>query len=204
MIDVLFVAISLNKTAKQLAIEELEAFDLSVYREAEQNKAKEIINKGKAAILNCQTASEVDALLGKIKNVLGAIQTDAGKSAYEALADAREAAIKKINDKYDELKTGRYTNANRQQLDIIKDNAVFAVSLALTESEINTVVTEAIAALNAVKRIDDPDPDDPEEPEEPEEPAKKCGGDIMATSIILSSISLIGVVLLVLKKKKEE
>ena len=204
VVDALFVAISLNKTAKQLAIEELEAFDLSVYREAEQNKAKEIINKGKAAILNCQTASEVDALLGKIKNVLGAIQTDAGKSAYEALADAREAAIKKINDKYDELKTGRYTNANRQQLDIIKDNAVFAVSLALTESEINAVVTEAIAALNAVKRIDDPDPDDPEEPEEPEEPAKKCGGDIMATSIILSSISLIGVVLLVFKKKKEE
>ena len=64
-------------TAKTNAKAELDAIDLSVYRDEERAQVQELITNGKVAIDQCETIDEVATLLNKIKTVIASIKTDA-------------------------------------------------------------------------------------------------------------------------------
>ena len=149
-----------KKTAKELAIAKLDSIDLSMWRETQRTKVSQIIASGKIAINNCKTAEEIGTLLAKIKDVINNISSDDEMSEYEALADDRAIAIKAINDKYaDLLAKNKYTNANKQQLDVAKDNGLFAVEIALNKQAITKAVEDAVKAMEAVDVVAKPNPD---------------------------------------------
>ena len=104
-VDSFYASLALIPTAKQLskqelaeakagAIAELDAIDLSVYREAERAQVQEIISKGKVAISYCESVSDVETLLNKIKSVIASIKTDEQLTSAEAANAARVAKQK--------------------------------------------------------------------------------------------------------------
>ena len=104
-VDAFYASFALIPTAKQLdaqelaeakasAIAELDAIDLSVYRETERAQVQEIISKGKVAISYCESVSEVETLLSKIELVIASIKTDEQLTSSEAANAARVAKQK--------------------------------------------------------------------------------------------------------------
>ena len=82
------------KDAKSSAKAELDAIDLSAYRDAERAQVQELITNGKIAIDQCETIVDVQTLLNKIKTVIGSIKTDAELSGVQAANATREAKQK--------------------------------------------------------------------------------------------------------------
>ena len=104
-VDSFYASLALIPTDKQLAkqelaeakagaIAELDAIDLSVYRETERAQVQEIISKGKVAISYCESVSDVETLLNKIKSVIASIETDEQLTSAEAANAARVAKQK--------------------------------------------------------------------------------------------------------------
>lgn len=100
-VDSFFASLALIPTAKQLdaqelasakasAIAELDAIDLSVYRDAEKAQVQEIISKGKIAIGYSESVSDVETLLNKIKTVISSIKTN------EELTNAQMAQAARV------------------------------------------------------------------------------------------------------------
>ena len=82
------------KDAKSSAKAELDAIDLSAYRDAERAQVQELITNGKIAIDQCESIVDVQTLLNKIKTVIGSIKTDAELSGVQAANATREAKQK--------------------------------------------------------------------------------------------------------------
>ena len=158
-VDTFYLAFNQIKTAKELAIEELDAIDLTIYRQAEKENVESIIASAKAAIALCDNAAEIENVLERTDDAIALIKTDAQMTAYEELEEARASAISQINNCYDELKDGNYTNANKQLLEILKINGVFAVEIAISQAEITAAVTSTIEAMNAIETIPNPQPE---------------------------------------------
>ena len=100
-VDSFFASLALIPTAKQLdaqelasakvsAIAELDAIDLSVYRDAEKAQVEEIISKGKIAIGYSESVKDVETLLNKIKTVISSIKTN------EELTNAQMAQAARV------------------------------------------------------------------------------------------------------------
>ncbi len=100
-VDSFFASLALIPTAKQLdaqelasvkaaAIAELDAIDLTVYRDAEKAQVEEIISKGKIAIGYSETVNDVKTLLNKIKTVISSIKTN------EELTNAQMAQAARV------------------------------------------------------------------------------------------------------------
>ena len=84
------------KVAKANAKAELDAIDLSVYRETERAYVEELINNGKIAIDQCLTIEEVEILLNKIKTVIAGVQTDSDLSEVQAALAVKQARERTI------------------------------------------------------------------------------------------------------------
>ena len=85
-------------TAKTSAKAELDAIDLSAYRDEERAQVQEIITKGKIAIDQCQSVEEVETLLYKIKTVIASIKTASQIESADA-ANALKQAKQRRNIK---------------------------------------------------------------------------------------------------------
>ena len=97
-------------------------------------------------------------------------------------------AINELNIYYSNIDKSKYDDTGKEQLKQAWRNGKTAISNATTVEEINTALTEAKAALDAVNKA---------------QPKKSmCGGRIASTSIILSAIALMGVGVIIYKRKK--
>ena len=114
------------------------------------------------------------------------IEANAGKTTYLIGEEFDFESLNVVAVKEDE---------SREVLDV-KDVTVtgFDSSVAGT---ITVTITYQTFTTTLELKIVEPEPPEPE-------PKKGCGGEVVATSVILSAISLAGVALLLLKKRKED
>ena len=70
----LYAAVAPYKNARVLAIEEIDALDISGLKGEKLTKANDIISKAKLSIENCQTAEEVDIVLTRTKTLIDALK----------------------------------------------------------------------------------------------------------------------------------
>ena len=179
---------------KANANNELDAIDTDAYRAEQKAQVEEIISNGKNLINLASSGEEIQTLLIRIKTVIASIKTDAEltveEEALKALSSAKASALNEINNKYDELKDGNYSEENKAYLSSIKDRAIEKINNATSVEEVNNAKEAGIAALSNVSREDNNQ--------------KKCGGNIITTSILLSSVSLFGILAIFSKKRKED
>lgn len=137
---------------KTEAIAELDAIDLTVYRESQKQEVQGWISDAKVAINLSTSLEEVDDILTKTKAIISTILTDAQMTAKEELEAAKAEAIKKINDKYDEIiASGEYSEEEIAELLIIRDKAIEKINNATSAGEFDTIANDAINQLVAAK-----------------------------------------------------
>ena len=185
--------------------------NLDKYREAEQTVLTDLANAAKADIDNANTVQEVEDLADGFATAAAAVKTDEQLKAEE-FAAKKQRAKDAINNYYETLlETSQYTEENAAKLLQAKNDCLAAIDAATTVDELNAAVTAGQNALDAVEKkatpSPQPDPQPQPEPEGESEPApakKKCGGSIVASSILVSTLALAGVGLLVSKKRKQD
>lgn len=135
---------------------------------------------------NCNTQSKINQIVSNVKSLIDTVIT---KDAEE-LEAAKNNAINDLREYYNNIDASKYTQENVNKLALIKDDGERAIEAATSIEAVNSALADAKAKLDAVEKVS---------------PAKSnsCGGNIMATSLILSSVALIGATLLVLKKRKD-
>ena len=202
--------------AKVTANETLDAIDLTVYRQAEKTQAQEAIATAKTAVAAAETVAAVEAAVQTAQTTIEALKTAAQYKAEE-LAAAKTTATAAINAKYEELLAANdYSETNAAQLLTLKNQALEGVQAATDVDFIDEIVESVITNMSAVegtpKAQPQPEPEQPDQggeqggqQEQPaEEPAKKgCGSSILATSALISIVSLIGAGLIMAKRKQD-
>ena len=109
----------------------------------------------------------------------------------DALKEQKDAAIQELNDYYNSFNLSNYTLENISGLLAELKAGEEAIRAATSEGEINIALANAKARMAAIPKK-----------ESNNENGKTCGGNIAATSVILSAIALTGAALLIYKKKK--
>ncbi len=108
----------------------------------------------------------------------------------EELEAAKNSAIHDLREYYNNIDASKYTQENVNKLASIKDDGERAIEAATSIEAVNSALADAKAKLDAVEKVSSVK-------------SNSCGGNIMATSLILSAVALIGITLLVLKKRKD-
>ena len=151
---------------------------------------------------------------------------DVGK-LMEQTIDGQEEQTIELNETNVSLKVGEtfqlvasgnglsgsvsYVSSNQQIATVSESGLITAVGVGQAQITVNSGNLSAICMVN-VEKAEESEPSnppvEPSEPEEPEEPnndtnnKKTCGGEIGATSAILSMLSLLGFVLIRSKKNR--
>ena len=107
----------------------------------------------------------------------------------DTLGDSKAAAIAELQTAYDNLDKAKYDETGLAALESALEAGKTAINGATSVDAVNSELTNAKDALNGI-------------PTKPVGRTRRCGGDIAATSIILSTLALAGVGLLVFKKRK--
>ena len=185
-------------TAKANAIGELETLVRGLtqadYSEANWTLIQEALAEARTAINACESVDEVNAALTRIKAAINAVKTIAQQASDDAsaLAAAKESALAALTEYYNSFNQDNYDETGLAALAAAYLDGQNAINAANDTDAVASALTAAKAALDAVET-------------KPAAPAKKrCGGDIAATSIILSALALAGAGLLVFKKRKED
>lgn len=163
--------------------------ELNKYRDAEK---EDIASLKRLAVEDVNAASsrdEVDSIVVGLKLDIDDLKTDEDYKVEE-LAEAKKEATSKIRNHYASLDLSKYSDEEKTKLDRDTTQALADIKAANSIEEINQIVDTYI---NAHKQ---------QEPEQSSS-SKKCGGNIIVTSVILSAISLIGITLLLINKRKE-
>ena len=185
------------KTAATLAKEELDAIDLTVYREEQKAEVQDLIAKGKTLINLSKNAIEVDQALARVLALIAKVKTDAQMSEDEALAPAKEVAKQELTDYANAKGKSNYTVSNWTKIMDYVDMGHFNIDVATSQEEIDTAVSNAKLYIDTVQRK-------PQESTTEETAEKNCGGSIAVTSVTLSVLALAGLGLVINKKRKEE
>ena len=110
----------------------------------------------------------------------------------DALLEQKNAAIQELNDYYNQFNLSNYTLENISNLLAELKAGEEAIRAATSIDGINIALATAKAKLAAIPQK-----------ESSGGTSKVCGGNITATSVILSTVALVGVALLIYKKKKD-
>ena len=193
-----FVALaSLVKPASYYANETLDRIDLTLYREAQRLEVEDLIARGKKLIEQCNTAEEVEQALDRVLALIAKVKTDAQIINAEALKSDKEAAILELEKYAKDKGKNNYNAANWASILDFVDLGQFKIDASESKEEIATALAEAKTNIDAVE-VKKPG-------EEPAEPTSSgCGGSIIATSAILSILSLAGIGLITLKNRKQK
>lgn len=178
--------------AKEAAKKEIEDYATSKgesnYSTRGWAEIQSYVDTGKQSIDsdNCNTQAKINQIVSNVKSLIDTVPT----KDVEELEAAKNNAINDLREYYNNIDASKYTQENVNKLASIKDDGERAIEAATSIEAVNSALADAKAKLDAVEKVS---------------PAKSnsCGGNIMATSLILSSVALIGITLLVLKKRKE-
>ena len=196
-------ALSANENRWVLYLSTLEAAEARL-AELKQEKANaeyvdELINQiGQidassecaAKITNARAAYE--ALNEEEKSMVTGLTTLQAVEAEfaTALAQAKDAGKASVDEVHDALNLNKYSSRNKELIEQLTADAKSAIDEAHSSDEIAQIVADYEAAIAAVPQ---------------KQAAKKgCGGSIVATSIILSTLALAGLGLAISKKRKED
>ena len=110
---------------------------------------------------------------------------------YEEVLDAAiEAAKARVMEFYDSINMKKYSKANQELIDQLTEEVLDALDALYYGDNIDAMITQYMADVNEVPQ---------------KKPAKKgCGGSVIATSIVLSTLALAGLGLAISKKREEE
>ena len=174
--------------AKANAINELETLvnglNRADYSDEAWQQIQNALAEARTAINAATDATALNNLVAQVKATINAVKDNlelAKAAALEALEQYYNSFDK---NNYDETGVAALTKAYNDGKDAIEAATTtegVAAALANAKAEMDKVQTKSTAP--AVKR---------------------CGGDIAATSVILSAIALAGVSLLVFKKRKQD
>ena len=146
----------------------------------------EIYSKFVKEAKEATTTSEIDELFNTAKAKIEAVKTLVEEDS--SLTNARENAKVEARE-YLDSKKDSMSKENLEKAESLYTKFCSTVDAATSVSKINIELTKIKAQIDQLCDV------------QPNQ--KKCGGDIMATSIILSAISMIGACLIVIKKRKE-
>ena len=118
-------------------------------------------------------------------------------NVIDGLKDQKDAAIKSLNEYYNSIDLSKYSLDNLMKLLSGLRAGESAIRAAKSVEEINAALADAKAYLASIPQEESPTP-----PVTPETKTNTCGGDIFATSAILSIIALLGAALITYKKHK--
>ena len=188
-------------TAKANALSELDTvvagLNESDYDAASWASIQAAIEAARSGIRSAEDEATVAAILSQVKSAVEAVKTiaqieDEAAQYAAALAAAKEQALAALQEYYNGFNADDYDEAGLAALAAAYNNGKDAINNATDIYMVTVELRNAKAALDAVET-------------KPAAPAKKrCGGDIAATSIILSTLALAGAGLLVFKKRKED
>lgn len=177
--------------AKTAAKAEIEAYATSKgqsnYSEAGWTEIQGYVTMTKQAIDQCPSIAKVNEKLQAGKDLIDTVNTKAVEDLKAAKANAKDELANYYNGK----DATKYDQEGINALVKAKEDGDAAIEAATTVEAVNSALANAKAALDAVKQV------------EPKA-GGICGGDIAATSIILSTIALVGASLLVFRKRKED
>ena len=110
---------------------------------------------------------------------------------YEEVLDAAiEAAKARVMEFYDSINMKKYSKDNQELIDQLTADVIDALEALYYGDNIDAMITQYMADVNEVPQ---------------KKPAKKgCGGSVIATSIVLSTLALAGLGLAISKKREEE
>ena len=111
---------------------------------------------------------------------------------YEEVLDAAiEAAKARVMEFYDSINMKKYSKDNQELIDQLTADVIDALEALYYGDNIDAMITQYMADVNEVPQK--------------KAPAKKgCGGSVIATSIVLSTLALAGLGLAISKKREEE
>lgn len=132
------------RAAKDSAIEQLNATDLTPYRDTEKGKVESIISTASTRIKESDTIARVNSLLKTAKSQIAAVKTDAQLTLEEAKAAAKET-LKTHVDEAD------YRTSEQEQIRAIIEETEPKIEAANTVENVKSVLEQALARLDALK-----------------------------------------------------
>ena len=196
--DSLIAAVAPVPLASVLAKAELEAIDLTVYRTEQREQVEALIAQGKALIDQCKTADDVDRALARVLALIAKVKTSEEMDLDVELTPARETAKEELLQYANAKGRKNYSALNWEQIMDYVDLGNLAIDTAMSDEAIATALADAKANIDTVEKLPpDEIPDD--------KPSKKsgCGGSVVATSVVLSILSVAGLGLVSLKKREK-
>ena len=182
------------EAARLAAINELRSYVANLgesnYSAENWTKIQDYLAEAPEILAGLDTQEKIDRYVAAFKNYITTIPTSAEDAARQ-LADAKAEALSALAEYYNSIDQTQYDDAGRAALVAALNDGNDAIEAATSIEGVATALQNAKAALDAVAK-------------KPAAPARRCGGDIAATSIILSAIALVGAGLLVFKKRKED
>ena len=142
-------------------------------------------------ITNARNAYE--ALNAEEKSMVTGLTTlQAAEAEFAtALAQAKDAGKASIDDAHDALNLNKYSKDNKALIEQLTADAKSAIDEAHSSDEIAAIISDYQTALANI-------------PQKKAAAKKGCGGSIVATSVVLSTLALTGLCLLSIKKRKED
>ena len=115
---------------------------------------------------------------------------DAMDAYEEVLANAIEAAQARVMEFYESINMKKYSKENQELIDQLTEEILDALEQKYWADGFDDMIAAYMAEVNEVPQ---------------KKPAKKgCGGSVVATSIVLSTLALAGLGLAISKKRKED
>lgn len=187
---------------KDYAKEELNSYKSpAIYRDDEKAELEDILADAFAQIDKCNDKASVDLVVIDVKDRIDEIKTAAQYDAEE-LAAAKKAAKAEIERYVGLLELNRYSDESVSNIQKLALDARNAVDSATSADQIEQIVNSFKESIKDVKTNDGSTFNGEGYNNPSSGSAKKCGGNIISTSVILSAISLMGIALLFLKKKE--
>lgn len=186
---------------KTAAKEELSAYKSpSIYRQAEQDELNNILSEAFLRIDACNDTDSVDYIVLVTKQAIDQLKTAAQYDAEE-LASEKRAAKTEIETYIGLLELDRYSDENVALIQQLAFKARSDVDAASSIDEIKQIVNAFKQSIKDVKTNDGSIFDGEKYIEKGQNNKKGCGGSIIAGSLFISCFSLVGVSLILVKRK---
>lgn len=163
--------------------------ELNNYRNAEKEDIASLKREAVEDISDASTKEEIDLIVVNLKLDIDDLKTDAEYQAEE-LNEAKSSGSARVKNHYASLDLSKYSQEEKAALDSDTSKALSDIKAATSIEEVNRIVETYIQNHQ-------------QKGESNNSQSKKCGGDIMTTSIILSSIALVGIGFILTNKRKE-
>ncbi len=191
--------VTILQAYKNDAIKEIKNYknsELSNYRDAQKEEIASIKEQTIADIRVSKSTDEVDLIVLRAKQAINLVKTDA-QLLEEELVECKLDAKREIQNFYGELDLDAYTDENVEQINSLTTRALADVETATSKEQVRSIVDTYKNAVAAIEKIRGGSNQEKED-------KKGCGGSIIGATAVLTSVSVLGLTLILLKKKEDK